>query len=478
MIADVHCHTFNADDLPVRGFIERVLFGGSPLGRDLAWLVDTAVQGAAPGFRAENAKLDLLLSGTRVAEMFELERIEPSLEVAETLERETDDVLAELQVQHPERMKRLQSELAAAEPASVEAAERLVPSDIWRAVRWAILFGKYRVEITRYLNDLFNRVELFSPLLVDLDLGLGDVAGTTMNEQVVLQEKISRLSMQGRLVGRAVHVHPFVGFDPRRELRSRFSDEIEPPLEGIRKAVELYGVVGVKVYPPMGWRPLGNEASTDMSAVSAEHLDEILREFYGWCESEHVPITAHCNDSNYADSGYKGYGSPECWVGVLREFPKLRINLGHFGGARKKESDDGWPWRIARAARDFEGLYADVGNHEIHDEHLTRAYIEMLKRMMSDDETKQMTERLLFGTDWYMVALHPEHERFVEEYERLYRAQFGDDATSAFMGRNALSFLGFDDPNNKNAKRVRARYEKYSPDALPDWLGSAGKRSG
>ena len=37
------------------------------------------------------------------------------------------------------------------------------------------------------------------------------------------------------------------------------------------------------------------------------------------------------------------------------------------------------------------------------------------------------------------------------------------------VGGNALAFLGFDDPSNKNAQRLVTRYEKYKA-ALPPWL--------
>jgi hypothetical protein len=39
-VVDVHCHTFNADDLPVQGFVSRVAFHNVELARSLAGLVD------------------------------------------------------------------------------------------------------------------------------------------------------------------------------------------------------------------------------------------------------------------------------------------------------------------------------------------------------------------------------------------------------------------------------------------------------
>jgi hypothetical protein len=63
-----------------------------------------------------------------------------------------------------------------------------------------------------------------------------------------------------------------------------------------------------------------------------------------------------------------------------------------------------------------------------------------------------------------------DHEQFLNTYQGLYEERFGAEPTSAFMGGTALRFLGFDDPSNGNAQRVRARYRRYAPDRIPDWL--------
>jgi predicted TIM-barrel fold metal-dependent hydrolase len=80
-----------------------------------------------------------------------------------------------------------------------------------------------------------------------------------------------------------------------------------------------------------------------------------------------------------------------------------------------------------------------------------------------------MDRRLMFGTDWYMLAILPEHDQFLDRYEQAYRDRFGDARTEAFLGANALRFLGFDDAGNANNRRARDRYRGQ---ALPDWLAS------
>jgi hypothetical protein len=61
-IVDVHCPAFNADDLPVRGFIRRVHGRDQALGGAIAALADPVIPGSAPGYRADLALLAALLA--------------------------------------------------------------------------------------------------------------------------------------------------------------------------------------------------------------------------------------------------------------------------------------------------------------------------------------------------------------------------------------------------------------------------------
>src|SRR5439155_20874758 len=128
-----------------------------------------------------------------------------------------------------------------------------------------------------------------------------------IREQVELHEKVSRLSMLGRLGYGTARVHPFVGFDPRRELVSRKRADLKGALALAKEAVQEYGFIGVKLYPPMGFRPLGNGATAEMTAEDAYRVDGILDELYTWCEAEQVPVTAHCNPSNEAAEEYRDF---------------------------------------------------------------------------------------------------------------------------------------------------------------------------
>jgi hypothetical protein len=86
------------------------------------------------------------------------------------------------------------------------------------------------------------------------------------------------------------------------------------------------------------------------------------------------------------------------------------------------------------------------------------------------DHIPQVTRQLMFGTDWYMLAVNPGTSDFASTYRRLFRTKFGDDQAADFMGRNALRFLGFASASDPNGKRLRRRYADLGA-ARPAWLG-------
>jgi predicted TIM-barrel fold metal-dependent hydrolase len=480
-VVDVHCHTFNAADLPVRGFIEHVEAKGSELGKILGRLAALLVGNTAPGYDVEKARLDALLSADQV--LLDAAAAGPAVSLTDQLQAEAADTLLQLQGQDSTFLRQLATEVAAADRA--EAGVQDAPMGLGaqdnigdivalarRAIAWVKIFGRYRLEVAGLLVESSgDAVDLYCPMLVDLGTGLGEGPRTTVRQQVELQEKISRLSMLGRLpTPTRGRFHPFVGFDPRRELAARRAGDIDLPLDVVRSAVERYGCIGVKLYPPMGWRPIGNTETVGMSAADATEIDAILRELYTWCETAQVPITAHCNESNYADDAFKDFTGPKNWIAVLTEFPKLHLNLGHFGGAHLVEPPDGWPRLIAAAVEPFDHLYVDVGNQPVYSPEVMVAYLDMLAGMFADPATEALADRIMFGSDWYMVALHPDADRFLTEYRALYEGRFGADAGAAFMGGTALRFLGFDDAENANAMRLRARYDRFAPTRVPPWL--------
>ncbi len=116
---------------------------------------------------------------------------------------------------------------------------------------------------------------------------------------------------------------------------------------------------------------------------------------------------------------------------------------------------------------DHENVYADVSCHDLSEESVRGRQRQMLHWLA--DTGHPVKKRTMFATDWYMQAMNRDHEDFLETYQADWKTCFGEDAVEGFMSGNALCFLGFDDPSNKNAVRLRDRYQAVDVPA-PAWL--------
>ncbi len=474
-VVDVHCHTFNADDLPVKGFVQHTKLHGVALGAALATVLDRIIQAVATNYSAEMARIDGILGPPS---HMEAAPVPITPQTPEEFEREVDLALADLRSSDPASVDRIgQAMIEAETPGLATGGPEGIRDKVEaarRAIRWAKMFGRSRLDQVADLVRTFDdQVDLFTPLLVDLGTGLGDRAKTSNRQQMVLYEKISRLSMLGQLPGvDKAQVHFFIGFDPLRELRAGQVGEIETQLDLIETAVMRYGFVGVKLYPQMGWRPSGNEPYGPIDPAEAAQLDKIVVKLAEWAAANDVPLTAHCASSNFADPEFErhGFGGPLQWSPILTTFKSLHLNLGHFGGADEATPTDGWPWLIAAAMNTSDWLFADVGNHRVDKKQLLTEYLEMLAKMHNGAATNRVLDRLMYGSDWFMEALNPQPDQFLDTYRNAFQQAFGDAATAAFMGGNALHFLGFDNPDNRNNQRLRARYARFTPGQQPSWL--------
>jgi predicted TIM-barrel fold metal-dependent hydrolase len=147
------------------------------------------------------------------------------------------------------------------------------------------------------------------------------------------------------------------------------------------------------------------------------------------------------------------------------------VNLGHFGGAAKQLDSATWPVLMADIAVAHENVYVDTGNHKVHDAKLASAYLGALANLLDPSSSRaEMLHRIMFGSDWFMLAVYPNHHKFLSTYEALFDKHFGSGRTSDFLGRNALRFLGLDRAGTGNARRLRTFYARQAPGNTPDWL--------
>lgn len=481
---DVHCHTFCSADLPIVGFVAHYVPGLTELSRlvtrwpeivvrALVGAVATLPNTAAPTGDEELASLRALLSLSQSGGRATVVAVKP-------LPAPVLDAMLEELTEHL--------------PFSVSADKRRI---VVRYIEALYLVAHPRGAIAATLAQTFATVTLFTPALVDYDAWSEDRAPTPLWTQILIQEAIARLSIEGRVGRPGARFHPFVAFDPRRDVEAgrppaRLAGApmtpaasrpplpptaASPALEMVRYAIERAGFLGVKLYPPVGFAPLDN-LHLRAHLPFAARLDEALSALYGYCQAAEVPITTHASASNEYGLGLHTLVAPERWRPVLERYPALRLNFGHFGhdygvedrGA-PRETATAWIYQAAALIERYPNVYADLSNSPlVYDP----AYAARLRELLADvmGRYPRVKRRLMYGSDWWLSRLDPDADTAVEKFRTTFAGLLPGEEIADVMGRNALRFLGFlDDAGQPRRGAAAARLRRfYGGAALPSWL--------
>jgi predicted TIM-barrel fold metal-dependent hydrolase len=255
----------------------------------------------------------------------------------------------------------------------------------------------------------------------------------------------------------------------------------------------------------MGFRPIDNKRLPDASFNEPAYLrspdtglgsgigsklDAALSKLYTWCSANNVPVMAHTSRSFGPTTAYEDRADPFFWTNVLKQdaFPRLRINLAHFGHfnnavqyARPQSYvDKCWEWTTGKIITSSADAYADISSlGEILNVGPSRKIVECMKAFK--EHFPDSHERLLYGTDWSMIA---QEERFPKLFSTkpfpdvmiffLRAVGYNDAQIEGIMFRNAVRFLGLGkaDRDRFGENSTRGRLEKfYAAHGLSaDWM--------
>jgi len=459
-VIDMHCHVFNASDLPGSTFIRRVV---------------------TKSFSAQPDALALLIGGV--------------ISLLSGRAPKAADELADIE-----------NGRATADAGPVSSVG-LTASGNASQLEWAKLFGKSRRDLIAKLASFYtatgHRCELITPAMVDFNTWLrhpDDVEGTRLTDQVAVMGAIAKLPGRPR-------VHGFVGFDPVRAILARDGHNpvggvtlpLIDPHTLVRDAVTKHGFLGVKIYPPMGFRALHNgkgditfsdnvktfvaaaQGRSDLHISDKEMgtlIDDELRKLYRFCVDEGVPILAHAFNSNQAEACTGWRASPQYWGDVIEEFSTpekpLRLCLGHFGSFDAHQqfttcsdfSAKAWEVIIggilAQAGGKF--VFADLSYLS---EVLDSGENAQTKRNKIRDRFKSFiasndpnAEHICYGSDWLMLGREPGHERYHVTLGDFLRRDVGLNAAQLanIYSVNAVRFLGLR-PGDQNRERLEKFYD-------------------
>lgn len=223
-------------------------------------------------------------------------------------------------------------------------------------------------------------------------------------------------------------------------------------LERTLNTLDRRGFVCVKIYPPNGFRPYGNELSPGIPSTpgmpSTVDLDRVLLRLWEECGRRNVPVMAHIGNSMESDDAHSSAAGPTGWQAVINAMGSAhpaRVNRGHFGG---NSSHDDWNAKLASmmATSQGAGLYGDLGYwDELRCQRGLASCSAREKLAKALKEHPVVRDRLMYGSDWLMLSQERRWDRYPFDLlaalpeELNPKAVFGDNARRCF---DALQKVG------------------------------------
>lgn len=483
----MHCHVFNAADLPTDGFIRRVVFGNyerrecpsaldglfDPFLEGLARLVIAILRSGAPTAREELAWLDGVSATDEQAptedeEIIILRRalnevLSPPPAALDSIDDEAvRDALLEA------ILDEIEFPADSAAPAAPEALARPLYASlgkIGRHIRWAFLLIRSRRHIVSRLSALYPDAKLFTPALVDFSRWLDDPTDVDLEGQMLVMDRLQRRTENPAM-------HGFMAFDPWRQIVEE-AQRVRTSLDLVQTAILEHGFIGVKLYPPMGFRPAMNDGAGLCFPARALRafpnfpgdIDRALAALFDWCHEEDVAILAHATNSNGSNAGFGERANPKYWKHALEGRETLRLALAHFGRFDEDNLGTGeriWEHEFGElvATGRYPNAYADLSYlSEVLQGSESSSGRERVERRLAEflNSYPEAADRLLYGSDWIMLGREPNPGSSIRELVALLeRVGMTETQIADVIGRNALRYFGIHEPGT-----ARDRIEAY-----------------
>ena len=282
IVIDAHCHIFNVEDIPTTAFLKGAATHDwaddqqAALIAALADIVSAIAQFLAPSARAELRMLEDISASYAASPRAATQEIHRRLDAQWQLFSELFSG-AVYRGDFPElyaRQQQIYLDKVGPRSRRLETADELSAESIYARLKAGprsprpgirafdpgqLIYFAFSVTAPRYLNLRYIQrtycggagspaVDVFCPSQLDFNhwLGCADPA-TTQDDQVRLLEQIAIMS-GGTIL-------PCVAYNPLTDiLRDNAS------FNRVVEAITKHGFVGVKIYPPMGFRPYGKSA--------------------------------------------------------------------------------------------------------------------------------------------------------------------------------------------------------------------------
>ena len=497
-VIDVHTHTFNARYLPLQGIVlgKRDAF---PLvtgfvSDDCARLIaqafiDRTELAAIPGQRGVARKLDtreIRAAGHPgpVCRVF-LDLIDkaiargawdpgrPMIEKMAIIDKLAGEMnlLERLAVRAAANMMGMQDHIGPGKAT----ADTL--TGMQAAVRFLWTITQNDAHMAQLFRDMHAGPHMKGSLtMVSHMMDLGPVYAQSADGSAMLdfeRQQVARMEYFQRQPGSGLLY--FVAYNPYRDHLQKGGSSAA--LDLVRDAITRHGAKGVKVYPPSGYRPAGNDIASrpnpigtrlpgrqwdarygQFGATIAEKnkaLDAELNTLLEWCIAKDVPVFAH---SGYGEfEARKGYGErdsdPAFWGKFLESHStpghpcKLRLCLGHAGGedfwfGTGKHAD--WGRRAYELCTRYPNVYCEITTGDpMMDEKKQAFFVDRLATLFAESAESAahpFSKKLMYGTDWYLPDKGKPHAVLLAAQKIFLHSRLRDHYADYFSG-NARRYL-------------------------------------
>jgi predicted TIM-barrel fold metal-dependent hydrolase len=337
----------------------------------------------------------------------------------------------------------------------VESRKRVIQSNwLYDVLVWINPFPNDIFErLARFLKiaeqptqlAVFREVELQYPedrtmfVVLPMDMGFMDMGELAIPIEKQHEELLEMAQGSG---GKII---PFYAADPRHP----------DIVERVKRSLGPNKFRGIKIYPNLGYKP----------------NDPKLMQIYKHCIEEGFPVLTHCSPGGIWRYGVsrkerRANSEPGNYRDILETpgYRELKLCLAHFGGAEewakhlkgRVQQPEEEPW--VRTIYDmltsgrYPYLYADISYTVFTPKvsGLEADLIDYLKVLLSHPRVR---ERVLFGSDYYMVEQESVSEK---EASLLLRSRLGDELYKQIAHFNPRRFLGIDDPAPKKARKKKS----------------------
>lgn len=405
-IFDMHCHVFDRKSMDLLYFITRMLDGGE--GAEHSYLNYTLLDERLSAHVGDIE--DLPYDST-----FESEEISDN--DIQSLEDDLDQQLERLDLVSTER-----DELRNKHRSVIQVLKSGNMRDIYK------LFSA-----NHGINLFTGKNENLISVVLGMDLNMGWQAG-----RAKIKKNQTEQNQELRNLSKEFSILPFFPIDPRRAFLEGEENLYNNFLKAFTGDNPFYGV---KVYPALGYLP------------GDYRLDPIFK----ICAEKGIPVVTHCGGTivSTGESGFYVYedtkkikvkhlrrknraeylNEPRHWGIVLNKNPNLRLNIAHFGGAKKWFRDPTKRMHhriktIIDLMESYPNVYADF-SFNIKKRKAVRNFFKLL------DNSELVSKRALYGTD-YWVVLFPLD---IKSDQKFFVEQSGAHL-EALTKNNCLNYLG------------------------------------